>query len=212
MIWPSSSLSASFSWVTVPAAAPATAGEEVFRPAVGLLRRQGALGYSHLEIVRFAAANRLCVDLTYQGTVRRVEPYSLRRTRAGDILLFAVRAADGESRSYRLDRIQGAQVTSQSFAPRYAIELAPTELGAVPPPARGGRPRRLGPVAPRLGGAGPVTRPAVRPKAGTTYIYECSFCRKRFRRSKPGGHLGPHKTPGGWPCPGRVGHLISTQH
>ena len=35
---------------------------------------------STLEIIRFAAANHLCVDLTYDGSVRRIEPYSLRQT------------------------------------------------------------------------------------------------------------------------------------
>ena len=34
---------------------------------------------SPLEAIRFAAANRLCVDLHYLGGVRRIEPYSLRR-------------------------------------------------------------------------------------------------------------------------------------
>jgi len=33
-----------------------------------------------LEIIRFAAVNHLCVDLTYDGSVRRIEPYSLRQT------------------------------------------------------------------------------------------------------------------------------------
>ena len=38
---------------------------------------------STLEIIRFAAANYLCVDLTYDGSVRRIEPYSLRQTVEG---------------------------------------------------------------------------------------------------------------------------------
>ncbi|EQD52507.1 hypothetical protein B2A_06501, partial [mine drainage metagenome] len=68
------------------AAAPIAAGESVFRPAVGGLRRAKLVGSSYLEIIRFAASNYLCVDLGYQGTVRRIEPYSLRRSQAGDIL------------------------------------------------------------------------------------------------------------------------------
>ena len=40
-----------------------------------------------LEIIRFAAANRLCVDLGYHGTYRRIEAYSLRRTSEDDVLL-----------------------------------------------------------------------------------------------------------------------------
>lgn len=84
-----------------------------------------------LEIVRFAAANRLCIDLDYQDdkgrvATRTIEPYSLRRTKAGDLLLYAVRSRDGQDRSYRVDRIRGARTTQQSFIPRYAVELSAT--------------------------------------------------------------------------------------
>lgn len=75
-----------------------------------------------LEIIRFAAANRLCVDLAYQGTYRLIEPYSLRRTKDGNLLLYAVKHNTGEDRSYRVDRIQGAKVTDTPFRPRYAVE------------------------------------------------------------------------------------------
>ncbi len=70
-----------------------------------------------LEIIRFAAANRLCVDLEYKNEHRLIEPYSLRRTQDGNILLHAVRHEDGEPRSYRVDRIQSAVATNVSFSP-----------------------------------------------------------------------------------------------
>lgn len=76
-----------------------------------------------LEIIRFAAANHLCVDLTYGGNVRRIEPYSLRRTAQDDFVLHAIRSDSGEHRAYRVDRIESAAVTGQSFAPRYVVEL-----------------------------------------------------------------------------------------
>jgi len=116
--------------------APLRADEEVVRPAVGALRRAGLRGSSFLEVVRFAAANRLCVDLTYDESVRRIEPYSLRRTKTGDILLCAVRSDSGEARSYRLDRIQRAQITNQTFTPRYMIELSPMAIEPIPPLTR----------------------------------------------------------------------------
>ena len=78
--------------------------------------RQGLVGSSHLEIIRFAASNHLCVDLGYQRGVRRIEPYSLRRTRAGDILLYAAKTDTGEPRSYWLDRIESVQATSRRCA------------------------------------------------------------------------------------------------
>ncbi len=79
-----------------------------------------------LEKIRFAAANRLCVDLYYKGSHRLIEPYSLRRTQAGNILLFAVRHNTDEPRSYRVDRIQGAEVTDTPFVPKHVIELTPS--------------------------------------------------------------------------------------
>ncbi|MFY9264922.1 MAG: nucleotidyl transferase AbiEii/AbiGii toxin family protein [Solirubrobacterales bacterium] len=86
-----------------------------------MMRWQGG---APLEQVRFAGANHLLVELRYRGTSQLIEPYSLRRSKAGDLLLFAIKAASGELRSYRVDRIEGVTVTSQSFAPRYAVELS----------------------------------------------------------------------------------------
>lgn len=56
---------------------------------------------SYLEIIGFAGSNRLCVDLKYSGSVRRIEPYSLRRTRDGNVILHATRVSDG---GHRRDR------------------------------------------------------------------------------------------------------------
>ena len=82
---------------------------------------------NRLEPVRFAAVNRLLVDLGYQGEHRLIEPYSLRQSRAGDILLHALRAESREHRAYRLDRIESARVTTQPFTPSYAIEFQSRE-------------------------------------------------------------------------------------
>lgn len=75
------------------------------------------------EIIRFAAANRLCVDLEYQDTHQLIEPYSLLKTKGGNILLYAIKYKTGEARSYRIDKIQGAQAANISFSPKYTIDL-----------------------------------------------------------------------------------------
>ncbi len=80
---------------------------------------------SCLDSIRFAAANRLCVDVKYQGTLRRVEPYALRRTPDGEIVLDATSASDGEHQRYWIDRLQGTRVSGQSFIPRFAVEVGP---------------------------------------------------------------------------------------
>ncbi len=202
-----------FGWLESGAAPPALASlpigadEEVFRPAVGLLRRQGVAGSSFLELVRFAGGNRLCVDLAYDGSIRRIEPYSLRRTLAGNIVLYAVRVDSGEPRSYRLDRIQGVEVTGQGFVPRYVIELSPTDLGVPPTMRRSGRPTRSS----LLGRLRPSVRPS-RPKSGPTYVIQCGVCGKKFERTTQSQQLRAHKSPQGWDCSGRTGFLVKTKY
>lgn len=88
------------------------------------------------EVIRFAGANRLCVNLAYHGTRRLIEPYSLRRTRQGNLLLFAVRHNTGEDRCYRVDRIEAAEVTEEPFTPTYAVELTPSGPISEPPTSR----------------------------------------------------------------------------
>jgi predicted DNA-binding transcriptional regulator YafY len=77
--------------------------------------------------VRYAGANRLKVEIDYrpeQGRVgpRLVEPYSLRRTRDGNIVLFVVNDR-GLLRTYRVDRIAAVRPTTQTFTPRYRVEF-----------------------------------------------------------------------------------------
>jgi predicted nucleotidyltransferase component of viral defense system len=81
-------------------------------------------GGAPLEQIRFAGANQLLVELDYQGSTRLIEPYALRHSKAGNLLLYAIKAQAGEVRAYRVDRIEGVRVTTAAFAPRYAIELS----------------------------------------------------------------------------------------
>ncbi len=152
-----------------------------------------------LETIRFAASNRLCVRLGYGGSVRVIEPYSLRRTRDGNLVLHAIRVDSGEHRSYRVERIESVEVTNQTFSPRYQIEFAsagpiyavPTTTS--PPPAR--------PVSRRR------TSSARRPRRhGRYYVIQCPYCQKKFRRTKYDTKLNQHKTKDGYRCSGSGGH------
>ena len=203
-----------FAWLQtgVTPAAPATyrmaVGETVLRERTLRLPVSGR-SQSYLEIIRFAAANHLCVDLEYQGSVGRIEPYSLRRTRDGNIVLHATRASDGEHRSYRIDRIQGARATRQSFIPRFAVELRPQGPPVIPPTAtraesssRLSRPKHASPRR---------SRPAAW-LSGPRYIYQCPYCGKRFTRKKSTSRLNPHKNQFGYPCSGRTAFLVDTRY
>lgn len=130
-----------FSWIMggkeVPhPAAIMTSGVEVTVRTRELPRGIPMRTRGPLEIIRFAAANHLCVDLAYDGSMRRIEPYSLRETRDGNFVLYATRSDSGESRAYRIDRIQGALVTDQTFNPRHLIELTTEGPLSIPPTAR----------------------------------------------------------------------------
>jgi predicted nucleotidyltransferase component of viral defense system len=79
------------------------------------------------ELLRYAAANRLRVEIDYRAQDGRigprvVEPYSLRRTRDGNLVLFVVNDR-GLLRSYRVDRIAGVRPTPQTFVARFRVEL-----------------------------------------------------------------------------------------
>jgi predicted nucleotidyltransferase component of viral defense system len=149
-----------FGWLagtTAPVIVPAyprAPGDEVLRAPAGAIQIPGRIT-PFIEVIRFAGTNRLCVELDYmneqgQRGRRTIVPYTLRRTRSGDILLYAVRADNRQDRSYRIDHIYGVQVTSRAFTPRYAIELTPTGPIVAPAMPTGGtsmwprssRPRR----------------------------------------------------------------------
>jgi predicted nucleotidyltransferase component of viral defense system len=113
----------------VPAAFTIGAGEKILRERTLRLPVSGT-ARSSIEIIRFAAANRLCVEMDYvdlsgNRSTRRIEPYSLRRTSEGHIILHAHDVNKDAHRSFRLESIQGARTTNQTFIPRYEIELTP---------------------------------------------------------------------------------------
>ena len=171
------------------------------------------VGASSLESIRFAAANRLCIQLDYtkdngERTSPMIEPYAVRQTQEQNLILRAVDVAKGEPRTYRLDRIKSATVIRRTFTPRYAVEL--TASGPLNTPTA----ERF-PAASRAFSS--VRSPAVRKPAravtrpkggfGLSYTFDCTLCGKTFKRNTYDAKLNPHKSKQGWPCPGRVGFL-----
>jgi len=193
-----------FAWLHGEAEFPALAamageaGEDLSwtPPPTAATWRQGV----PLEPVRFAAANHLCVALTYNGSVRLIEPYSLRRTNDGFLVLHALRVDNREHRSYRVDRIQRVEVTNRPFRPVYAVEFSSAGPMAAPPVRRSS-----GYAVPR-----PASR---RPqRSGPVYVVQCPRCQKQFRRQTRDLALRPHKSPQDYNCSGRRGYLIRTDY
>jgi predicted nucleotidyltransferase component of viral defense system len=163
-----------------------------------------------LEIIRFAAANHLCVDLTYDGSVRRIEPYSLRQTAEGNFILHAIRSDSGDHRSYRVDRMQDTSVTGQSFVPRYLVELS--QGGPLPVAPAVSRPSSLGSPSWETRTTPRPRRAASSRSDGPVHIYRCNVCGKNFQRKSMDGSLNPHKNPQGYDCYGTFGTYVRTKY
>ena len=159
--------------------------------------RLGAAGgsLSRLGPVRFAAANRLCVEILYGDRWRTIEPYSLRQSSEGNVSLFGHEISAGHIKQYRVDRIQRVRVANRPFTPRWRVEL--TEEG----------PLRAPPTARREARATRNRRPS-RAHPGPTYVVECPYCRRRFSRRRLNLSIRPHKDRAGFDCAGRHGRLV----
>lgn len=110
--------------VPVLEAFPGTEATSAWRPAAHMTTWQTG---SPIELIRFAGANRLRVTIDYAAAAgrlgpRTVEPYSFRRSQEGNLLLFVVNDL-GELRSYRVDRIRGIRIETETFSPRYLVEF-----------------------------------------------------------------------------------------
>lgn len=152
-------------------------------------------GGAPIERIRFAAANLLLIDLRYKGGWRIVEPYSLRRSRDGNLLLYARRTTEDQIKAYRIDRVEGVRVRRDTFEPRYRVEFTPG--GSIE-----ARPTRE-PV--------PVPLTARRRTAftrGPQYTVRCPLCEKTFKRKRPSTKLNKHKNREGYACPGQNGNLV----
>ena len=167
----------------------------------------GSRGQSFIETIRFAGANRLLVEIDYRDqkgnrSTRPIEAYSLRRSKAGDVLLMAVRADDGQPRSYLANSILGVTPTQRTFSPRYPIELTPTGFQSIPDTSRS-----AGIQVSRT-----TRRRSRASSSGPTYVYRCTACRKLFERKSQDSALRPHKNPAGFQCYGTYGTYVRTKY
>lgn len=167
----------------------ASSDQEIVAPAgVTFWGSQGPL-----ELVRFAGANRLMITFSYHGKHRTAEPYSLRRAGTGNLLLYAWEEEAGHVKAFKVPEISDLAVTETTFVPQYVIDL-----NAIVSTFRSG-PRR------RASSSGQAT-------SGPTYVFQCPYCHKLFRRSHSDPTLRAHKRPRGFgDCPGRHGVLLRTE-
>lgn len=82
-----------------------------------------------LDIIANAASHLHTVSLTYtdakgQTSMREVEPYSLRPGKEGSTRFFGFDVTKQAIRGFRMDRINGVQLTGNSFVPKWVVEFA----------------------------------------------------------------------------------------
>jgi predicted nucleotidyltransferase component of viral defense system len=87
-----------------------------------------------LQRIQFAAANRVCVELTYHDKVRTLEPLSFRRAKNGNRLFYGHEREEGIIKAYSLNKIQGVQITNEPYSERgYPVEISASGSISMPP-------------------------------------------------------------------------------
>jgi predicted DNA-binding transcriptional regulator YafY len=64
------------------------------------------------------------ITFSYHGKRRVVEPYSLRRPRTGNLLLYAWEEGESHIKAFKVPEMFGIAVTVRTFLPRFLIELS----------------------------------------------------------------------------------------
>jgi len=183
-------------------------GENMF-PDVGRIFYPAAMRNLILE----AGGDLRLMTLTYDGTRRTIEPYSLAYKRRKD--------GHAEEYFYAWDRVGGASgpgikafvnakvydlaVLEETFQPRYEVELS-----------KAGEPARSGYFAGRpFAGTRFPSATRVRRSTehhGTVYIVQCTYCRKGFKHRTSTTALKEHDDGYGNRCYGRHGVVISQEY
>jgi predicted nucleotidyltransferase component of viral defense system len=200
------------------AAMPVGAGEILVRERV-INFPGSSRGQSFIEMVRFAAANRLLVEIDYRDkegnrSVRTVEAYSLRRSQAGDIRLMAVRADNGQPRSYLVNNILGVRSTQTPFSPRYPIELTPSGPQIIPQTTSSSFGAPTVPPIPGIRRTpAPRSTRTTTGSYGPTYVFKCTVCGKTFNKKSYEATLNKHKNRRtGYECYGTFGSYVRTKY
>lgn len=200
-------LDAFFEWLSLSIAPSASMLQPIPGAAEEATARTAAYNsipeWNVLDRIRFAAVNRLLVEMLYQkenGTVQRytIEPYSLRISRPGNLLLYGVKLPEAEIRAFRTDRIQSAAATAVAFSPRYSIDFLPDGPVTLATPRTSDHSLV---VAPR-------SQPVFSHHASVTYKVRCPFCQKEFVRKTNDTRLRAHKNSFGQRCSGRNGFRV----
>lgn len=159
-----------------------------------------------------AGFNMNLLAIVYDGIRRIVEPYSLtykrRKDGIGQEYFYAYDRTGGRTsgpgiKCFINTKIEFIESLQEKFTPRFPVELS--KAGEFGGKTYFGSPfttRRESHLTLRK------TRNFGGYKSGITYIFECSYCGRKFRKSKYDTKLGEHKDKYKNRCYGRIGYLV----
>lgn len=170
-----------------------------------------------LDRIRFAAVNRLCVELDYrkengERKTYLIEPYSLRATAEGNMVMYGVKLPTAETRSFRTDRIIGATITERVFTPRYEIDFIPEGPVRLSVRQSSAQSLHIPQRQPRVPSYKAPRASKSKAYGSTQHVFRCMVCGKSFTKSTYDATLNPHKNKQGYPCYGRIGTYIKTKY
>jgi predicted nucleotidyltransferase component of viral defense system len=173
----------------------------------GMPGREGLTYFSsqsRVDIMESARLNRI-LRFMYEGLERIIEPYALVFKRRKDGVareylygwdLRGGRSGEVGIKSYIADKVHSVAMLNETFEPRFPIELTKS-TGYFAKPFSSGRTGSFGP-----------RRASNGTNFGIEYTVECTYCNKRFKRTKYDTRLNDHKDQYGNRCYGRVGHMV----
>lgn len=79
---------------------------------------------SVIHKIQFAAANRVCLTITYKDKIRTVEPLSFRQAKDGNRVFYAYEPESNQAKAFSLLKIQDVKITNIPYSERqYPIEI-----------------------------------------------------------------------------------------
>lgn len=161
------------------------------------------------NLILDAGSNFNLMKITYDNSTRIIEPYSLSyKTRQDGVsqeYFYAWDRTGGNSGKQNIKiflhpKIQNLERLEEKFEPRFDVELS--KAGELPKNTYFSKPfstRRIG------------SRKITTNYYGPTYIYECVYCGKQFKKKELKTILNKHKDKFNNQCFGRSGFLVDTK-
>ena len=97
-----------------------TKGEELWK--AGRVKNIYSTNFM-VEKIKFSALNRLCVELLHEDKKAIIEPYSFRKNKEGQTVLYGSHHKTKKIDSFKVENIQSVDITDKSFTPKYIVEI-----------------------------------------------------------------------------------------